>query len=353
MEGKHGVEGFDRKSRALVTGASGFMGTHMVDLLLANGYEVVATDIYGAKPYRETKARFIPADLTVAGDIHRFLAIEEPFDAVFHIAGLFDYSQPFHDLYRVNVLGALNLLEALRGEATDAPKSVVIWGAAGVYDFSHGGPVKESDPMRPSGGYLTSKWVQIHEALRFGKRHNLPVTVIMPGGVYGPRSKYGVATSIMMAARGAMGPIYMGSGKNRAGMVHVVDVCRAALFLAELSCVQPDRIDVAGQIFNVGDDSQYTVEKLTRAIAVQLGFPFIPWIRLPFGIMRTMVGNLGKKAEKLGRVSGVNEEMLALMTLDSLLDTSKLCALGWSARYPDAVQGLLETVRWYEEEGLL
>ncbi|MEK7516734.1 MAG: NAD-dependent epimerase/dehydratase family protein, partial [Patescibacteria group bacterium] len=69
MTETHGVEGFDRKSRALVTGASGFMGTHMVDLLLANGYEVVATDIYGAKPYRETKARFIPADLTVAGDI--------------------------------------------------------------------------------------------------------------------------------------------------------------------------------------------------------------------------------------------------------------------------------------------
>lgn len=353
MEPNHGLEGFDRKSRALVTGACGFMGAHMTNLLLQYGYEVVTTDVPGASPYKESRVEFVPADLTMKADISALIDQKEPFDAVFHIAGLFDYSRPFPDLYRVNVRGTLNLLKALRDEATQMPKGIVIWGAAGVYDFSRGNPVKESDSMRPSGGYLTSKWIQIHEALRFGKRHNLPVTVIMPGGVYGPRSKYGVALSMMMAARGAMGPVYIGSGKNRAGMVHAVDVCRAALFLAELSYVQPGREDVAGQIFNVGDDSQYTVEQLTRAIAGQLGFPFVPWIRLPFGVMRTMVGNLGKKAEKLGRVSAVNEEMLALMTLDSLLDTSKLCALGWHPRYPDAIQGLLETVAWYEKEGLL
>jgi nucleoside-diphosphate-sugar epimerase len=341
-------------TRALVTGANGFMGMHMIELLVAEGHETLGTDIAPDKPdaLKDVPYEYAPCDLRDPQAVARLVAGRGPFDHVYHIAGLFDYSASFADLHAVNVQGTYNLLWQLSYDSDrgrfrsrgEMPKRVVVWGAAGVYDFAKESPAKETSPTNPRGGYLYTKWSEEQLALQMGDL-GLPVAIIRPGGVYGPRSRYGVATSIFVAARGGLGPVFAGSKKVRGSTVHVVDVCRAAAFLA-------GRDEAVQQIYNVGDDSAYTLYELTRALAKRLDFPVLP-VALPLGLQKTMVGNLMKKAARKGRASMLNTEMVDLLAHDALLDTAKLKALGWSPRYPDAMKGLMETVEWYEKEGWL
>ena len=335
------------RQSALVTGANGFMGTHMVELLVASGHDVCATDIGPRSAITPATAPgqrcdYAQCDLRDRSQVGALMA-SRTFDHVFHIAGLFDYSAAYQDLFDVNVLGSMNLLNAI--DASASRPSIVVWGAAGVYDFDKESPAKETSPVNPKGGYLTTKYMEERLVLETGARRGLAVSVIRPCGVYGPRSRYGVAMSIIMCARGGMGPFYFGSGKTRAGMIHAEDVCGAALFLA-------GRPEAAGEIYNVNDDSSYATADLMRACAKRLGFPLIVG-NYPLGIMRFFVGNLGKKAAKKGRISGVNAEMTDLLAYDAMLDASKLKALGWKPKHPDSLQGLLSTIDWYEKEGWL
>jgi dihydroflavonol-4-reductase len=338
------------RRRALVTGANGFMGTHMVELLVdRGGYDIVATDIgptpspilAGRDP--APPVRYAPCDLRDPRQVAALTA-GQAFDEVYHVAGLFDYSAAYQDLFEVNVIGARNLLRAL-ADLPSRPRHVVVWGAAGVYDFAKESPAKETSPVNPKGGYLTTKYMEERLCLEEGRDLGIPVTIVRPCGVYGPRSRYGVALSIIVAARGGMGPFYFGSGATRAGMIHVEDVCRAAAFLA-------NRHEAVGEIYNVNDDSSYATVDLMRTCARHLGFPLIPG-NLPIGIMRFFVGNLGKKAAKKGRISLMNQEMTDLLAYDAMLDASKLKRLGWTPKHPDSKRGLLETIAWYEKEGWL
>jgi nucleoside-diphosphate-sugar epimerase len=185
-------------------------------------------------------------------------------------------------------------------------------------------------------------------ALGFGANSpdSLCVSAMRPAGVYGPRSRYGVATSIKLISRGMMGPIRMGHGKNRVSTVHVRDVCGAAIHLSRLPWDSVSR-----QVYNVADESAYTVAELSRFLGQEVGFPFAPFVHLPFGVMEKMTSDLIKKAKKKGRISMVDNEMSALLKLDALLDISKLKATGWSPKYPDALIGLKETIASYREEG--
>ena len=353
------------RPRALVTGANGFMGRHLCRILASwntgaeeIGYEITATDI-GGDPHWALVAgegntvvpcRYIPCDLRDPVQVDK-LVLWQSFDVVFHVAGLFDYSAAYDDLYDVNVRGSRNLIRALGQDdgvlrsPKVLPRRIIVWGAAGVYDFSKGSPVTETSPKNPKGGYLTTKYMEERLMLDEGARLGIPVTVIRPGGVYGPGSRYGVGFSVILAARGGMGPFYFGPGNTRAGMVHVEDVCRAAAFLAR-------RHEAEGEIYNVNDDSAYRTSELMRTCTKKLGFPLLP-INFPLGVMRFFIGNLSRRAAKKGRISMLNTEMTDLLAYDALLSTEKLRALGWRAKWPDSIKGLEATIDWYEKEGWL
>lgn len=340
--------------RVLVTGANGFMGSHMADLLLRERVwpdaRVTFTDLPGSKPPAQRKhfggTTYAAADLRDPDDVESLMA-HGPFTHVLHIAGLFDYAASLEDLRAANVTATANLLSALARQERK-PQSVVVWGAGGVYDFSDvpANGVNEETRIAPSADYLRTKYEGEIEAMRIGAEHGIPVSVLRPGGVYGPRARYGVGVAIILAARGGMGPFFFGPKKNRAGTIHAEDVCRAGLFLAE----RPAETDQ--QFYNVNDDSSYTMYELFRTAAKRLGFPMLS-VALPLGIMEGFVAYIERRAAKKGRVSMVNGDMVKLQAFDTLLDASKLKALGWRPRYPDALAGLMETIDWYEKEGWL
>lgn len=354
------------RKRVLVTGVNGFMGSYMADLLLGDrlmgSVDLVLTDVGDRpnahveramdsgerhRPDERVRSAYVPVDLRSVPETKHLVNDEGPFTHVLHIAGLCDHAASYEDLESANVRATVNLVDALAVSGRP-PGSIVVWGDGRVYDLS-GAPEKglnEDAPIAPATDHLRTKYEGEMRAIEICRRYGMPVTVLRPGRVYGPRAEYGVGTAIMFAARGGTGPFFFGDKKHRVGTVHAEDVCRAGLFLA----ARPRR--GAYRCYNVSDDSSYTMYELSRAVAERLGFPMLP-VSLPLSVMERFIAYIGRRAAKRGRTPVVDGDAAKLRAYDTLLDASALKALGWSPVRPDALEGIMETIDWYEKEGRL
>jgi nucleoside-diphosphate-sugar epimerase len=221
----------------------------MVELLREKGYKVRATDLLSSNRayWKEItqEVEFIPADLTKKETLKD---VVKDVEYVFHPAAIFDYSASWELLERVNVFGTRNLLEAI--VESNAPiKRFVNWSTAGVYGLPKPEilPVKEDAPTLPVDLYSKSKLKQEEVVMEFHRKYNIPVTIIRPSPIYGPRNIYGIAQVLLNIAKL---PTLMVPKNFNTGMpfVHVKDVCNAALFLAQ-------KEEANGEIYNVVDDS--------------------------------------------------------------------------------------------------
>jgi nucleoside-diphosphate-sugar epimerase len=174
---------------SLVTGACGFMGTHMVETLVAAGHRVRATDLASALGHDDRKAGRFPSVLhklgveVVASDMTRpesLAPLVQGVDYVFHVAAVFSYSAPRELLERVNVEGTRALLDLLEKEKQ--LKRLVVWGAGGVYGLPNATnlPFREEMPADPPNAYLESKSEQEKLVMEFGRAHELPYSIIRP-----------------------------------------------------------------------------------------------------------------------------------------------------------------------------
>lgn len=321
----------DQKT-ALVTGATGFTGWHMVKLLEEKGYQVIATDIREPIGDRHHFQKFIKVDLTKEDSVNSpdFLKALYSANYIFHIAGLFNYASPAHRLFEVNVSGTRNLLRAIGRLTYHRQNRVVVWGAAGVFgNFDHIPlPATEDMPPKTDNSYLLSKLEQERVALTEGSLRGIPITVIRPSAVYGPHSNYGMAVSIITMLKTKVGFI-IGNGKNKGALVHVQDVVRAAEFLAR----NEKSVD---EVYHVTDDALYSVEEVTRHLTRSCGA-----LLLPFKMPRWL-------ALKMSGLIKIDRELINLVTINSWLSNEKIKTLGFEFQYPDSKIGLTETVEWYK-----
>lgn len=175
--------------RYLVTGASGFIGTHLVEQLVADDHDVVAF------VWSESEAGRLPDGVTVAvGDVRDRASLREPMadvDGVFHLAAWY-YVGPgpwnVETAEGINVEGTRNVLELMA--ELDVPKGVYTSTIA-VYTAEDRDVIDESVvPARPDGAvYDCTKWRAHFEVARPMADDGLPLVVAIPGGVYGPRDK--------------------------------------------------------------------------------------------------------------------------------------------------------------------
>ncbi len=331
------------KKRALVTGACGFVGSHLVDLLLEEGWEVRATDLPDVSRHWLPKhVDWVAADLTRPDTLDSAV---KGSDVVFHTAGVNDASIPWERLYRVNALGTEALLEAARKAGV---QRILSWSSYGVYGrlAKNCRPVDENHPVRPRDPLSRSKAIRDAVVWRYADM-GLSATILRPGFIYGPRARQGMARIFQWIDQTSIVPIPRNL-TQRIGTIHVKDVARAASLLA-------GREDTIGQEFNIVDNGQHEVHALLSLLARLLGKRTVP-VLVPGSLLKAGAlasANLPGGARLREQLPWLDRETARCLTSDLWASNEKVSALGFHLRYPDPEPGLRETIEALTREGLL
>lgn len=340
-----------RAMKTLVTGACGFIGSHMVEVLAEAGHDVVAGDIpaaLAATPEDRTRwpevcaaagARLVPLDLTDPSSVSSAISGAE---IVFHIAAVFDYMAPESLLRRVNVEGTRTLFAALVREGSC--RRVLNWGAGGIYGIPRPDriPFREDSAKEPGNAYLVSKWDQ--EVLAHSYRPSgIEVTSTRTTSPYGPRAVYGSGQLLLQLAHK---PIAIKNMTGNIPFVHVRDLCRAALHLAEYP-----RAD--GEAYNVTDEGRINAVELARIVADEVGKKAKVLPPLPLGALRAGLSAAAKVSAGVARRRGsrplLEYDQVQYFGYDFVYSIDKLRATGFRFEYPVPEPGLRETLRWYRD----
>jgi len=245
--------------RAIVTGGAGFIGSHVVDTLLANGDEVHVLDnlATGKRANVPDGAVFHEADIRT--DAHTVFDQVRP-ETVFHLAAQADVrvsvERPDFDA-DVNVIGTVRVLEAARRH--DA--KLVFASTGGAIYGECDGPAPEDSPRRPLAPYGTSKLSAEEYLYTYNRLYGTSHVVLRYGNVYGPRQdphgEAGVVAIFMNKIRSGERPRIFGDGKQTRDYVYVKDVADVTLRAPESD----------GGEFNVGTGEETSVLTLLEQIA--------------------------------------------------------------------------------------
>lgn len=257
--------------KVLVTGAEGFIGSALVDMLVDSGAEVRAFVHY--KPYAEkgNLARYLapgsPVEM-IAGDVRdagRVMDAVAGCDTVFHLAALIGipYSYDSPGAYvQTNVVGTENVAEACRRHAV---RRLVHTSTSEVYGTARTAPIGEDHPLQPQSPYSASKIGADMMALSHWHAFELPVTVVRPFNTYGPRqSARAVIPTILAQLHSGARQIKLGSLTPTRDFTFVTDT--AAGFLAMADC---DR--ALGQVINLGSGREISIGALAEALIAASG----------------------------------------------------------------------------------
>lgn len=252
---------------AIVTGGAGFIGGHMVDLLVAEGFAVrVIDNLVGGRLQNLEQHQGNPAVTVDTRDV-RMLAPDDAFwrgaDYVFHFAGIGDIvpsiDRPI-DYMSANVMGTVHALEGARAAKV---KKFVYAASSSCYGMTQELPTTEHAPIRPEYPYALSKYQGEHAVLHWGEVYKLPVNVIRIFNAYGTRSKtsgaYGAVFGVFLAQKLANKPFtVVGDGMQRRDFLFVTDVARAFYLAATTGKVN--------EIYNLGAGNPQTVNRLVELL---------------------------------------------------------------------------------------
>ena len=353
---------------ALVTGACGFVGTHMVSHLIQQGWDVIATDLdredhgnyycengvlhpsYQKDAIGEYDMEFIPADLTRKETLYPLF--EHRIDVIFNIASLYDYFALWDVLYKINVEGTRNLVEVAVEKGV---RRIIHWSTEGVYGETPGEPVDEDFPKNPTNLYSKSKLAQENLLWDLHEGKKIDLTILRPGPIYGPRHRYGVFHILYGVARlGVMivPVIYPVSRTLMFPSVEVRDLVRAALFVAE-------RDESCGEAYNLLSDPISQAE-LMELVCRQIGIDHIIKLPMPWpiykalaAVLRKLVLAMDRNARKKNKRPKVDVPMIEYMTNQYWFSNEKIKNLGFKFIYQDPRKGLYEFIGYCKERGLL
>lgn len=265
-------------SAVLVTGGAGFIGSHVVDALIAEGQRVVAVDDLssGTKAHLNPGARFY--ELDICDPKLRELFERENIDWIDHHAAQIDVRKSVADPQRdarINIEGLLNLLQcALKHNV----KGIVFASSGGVvYGQPAELPVRETYPKGPLSPYGVSKLASEYYLYCYHRVHGLPAVSLRYGNVYGPRQDPHGEAGVVAIFAGQMlrgeRPTIFGDGEQLRDYVYVSDVARANLAaLHVLAAGVPPPRSLDDHAFNIGTGAGTSVDALFRRLKAIVGY---------------------------------------------------------------------------------
>lgn len=261
--------------RALITGVNGFVGSHMLDLLLTHDVSVTGLGRRSIPIQVKSAWRYKVCDLTDYPMVERALG-DGDFDVVVHLAGIgaasIARSHP-RDTLMANVVGTWNLLECLRQTQGNRLRRLVIAGSAQEYDSRGGARLREDAALAPDSPYGWSKYMQTSVAQMYAAAYGLPIVVARAFNLIGPGARNGICVELAQQVAdieaGRLAPCI--SLKNPAierDFLDVRDAAQAFWALLQAPAVQN------GEIYNVCSGHAISVAELATLFHTQSHAPF-------------------------------------------------------------------------------
>lgn len=330
--------------RIFVTGATGFVGSHFVELALARGHQVVGTyssdhpDKRAILQYlRSRGAQLVQADI---GQPAQLQAVLQDCECVCHFAAAFRESGADDGFFeRLNVAGTRNVLTAA---AAAGVRRFVFCGTAGIHGQRVAATITEQSPVNPFNAYENSKVAAEAEVRRMCAAAGMEWVIVRPTAVYGPRDER-LLKLFKSAAKGRF-PLF-GPGAGRRHMIYVKDL--AELFL--LACTAPQ---AAAQEFIAAGPRATSLRELLRILGQAVGRKSTG-PSLPLAPMTMLAAVIEDICLKLGVNPPLYRRRMDFYVNDAAFDSSKAAAvLGWRP-VVDLPEGLAATYTAYKAEGRL
>ncbi len=307
--------------KILITGAGGFIGSHLTELCVRRGYKVKAFVRYNAKNHWGwlEGSSVLKKIEVITGDIRDFDSVFKAMkgcDTVFHLAALigipYSYLSPLAYI-KTNVEGTYNVLEAAKDLGV---KNLLVTSTSETYGTGQYVPIDEKHPSVGQSPYAATKIAADQISMSYYCSFGLPVKVVRPFNTYGPRqSARAVVPTIITQVLSGKKQIQLGNTSPTRDLTHVADTVQGFWELARSS-------KAVGQVVNIGMNTEISVGQLTELIA-----------RLTKKKIRIVQDPL--------RLRGAKTEVERLRC-----DNTKLLKLtGWKPQFT-LEEGLKETIEW-------
>jgi NDP-hexose 4,6-dehydratase len=302
----------------LVTGADGFMGSHLCDKLIELKSNIIAlvrgTSISGTTGHSlkniahlDGKNIQIVAVDIASTDLMRIIERVSP-DVIFHLGAIayvpYSFEHPI-EVHNVNSLGTLNLLEAAKN--LNNLERVVICSSSEIYGTAQKDSIDEEHPLNPTSPYAASKVAADRYAYAYYETYGVPVSIIRPFNYYGPRHTYDVIPKFINMVIGGEEPTIHGDGSQSRDFTYVTDMVEAFLLMGSHE-------KAVGEAVNFGTGKDVTIKYIAEKIIEISGKRLAPkFIEKRLAEVNRLTCNSKKAKELFGWEHRVSiEEGLAL-----------------------------------------
>lgn len=316
--------------KIFVTGACGFIGSHLVERLVQKGHKVIALTYYnsrGSNGWLDNIDKKILNEINIiSGDIRDYDYLSKytkKIDVLFHLAALigipYSYQAP-KSYIDTNIIGTHNVLSASK---INNISKTIITSTSEVYGTAQQIPISESHPLNAQSPYAASKIAADQLALSFYKSYKIPITIIRPFNTYGPRqSNRAIIPTIITQMLQNKSIVKIGNLSPSRDFTFVEDTVES--FVKTLNCKK-----INGEVINIGNNFQISIKQLIQIIKKDFGYEF-------------------KVEIDKSRVRKKESEVFKLIANNN--KAKKI--LGWQPKF-DGVKGfklgLKKTIEWFED----
>jgi len=311
-------------SKILITGATGFIGSTLSELLVSKGHKVKAFDRYNINNHWGwlENSKYTKDMEVILGDIRDFDSVSKAMigcDTVFHLAALigipYSYLSPLAYI-RTNIEGTYNVLESAK---LNNIKQILITSTSETYGNAQYIPMNEKHPLVAQSPYASSKIAADQLSLSYYSSFNLPIKIVRPFNTYGPRqSSRAIIPSIINQFLNNSKKIKLGNLEPKRDFTYIQDICSGFFEIFKND-------NFFGQIINVGSNNEISVKEIVDKVSSILKI------------------NIDIEQENIRQRPKMSEVNKLVCDNNKILSQSK-----WKPKI-DFDEGLLKTINWLKK----